>query len=322
MLNIQQVTEAINLYRQNKGFIKKLTRTDHPAIRATEIYLNSLQAHKQLSNQDLFIINRFFIIDHPVQLGKAAYEVWSTINYQNFIKQFSKLSVEPLDSKRNSEKMQEFFHVLSQCYLEDSFTNDCFLALGKLCAEGMLNQEYIDVMRQSAQASFLASCLIEMKRTDTLTTENQNFIISYSGPAMVRVTEILIVLEKKGLLTQKNFDLISAENNLSWLIALEEMPEELITPKTWQGLVNLSKISNEKEFKKDIQNYVKVLKGKLNDEPMQEDSLVNDEVKTQATKATTSQLRHSFFNSLASANSLALQDAETARKMDFESTLM
>lgn len=349
MLDTQQVTEAITLYRQNKGFIKKLTRTDHPAIRATEVYLN-LQARKELTNQDLFNINRFFIIDYPVKPGKAAYKAWFAINYQNFT-ELSKLSMEQLDSKSNAEKMQEFFHVLSQCYLEDSFTNDRFLALSKLCVEGMLNQEYIDAMKQSAQASFLANCLIKMKHTDTLTTENQNFIISYSGPFIISVTDILIVLEKtglntlanrkvladfsmpiplhvaikllekKGLLTQENFDLISVENNLFWLIALEEMPEALITPEVWQGLVDLSKTSNEKEFRKDIQDYVEVLKGKLSGEPMKKDSLLGEEVEIQASKATTSQLRHSFFSSLTPESPLALQDTESVQKMSYESTL-
>lgn len=385
---IQQVTEAINRYRQNKGFIKKLTRTDHPAIRATEIYLNSLQADKELSHQDLFTINHFFIVDHPVKPGKAAYDVWSAMNYQNFCdlnhkrvlqlvellecqipleqlgfatcdkagyekfpEHFSKLSLDQLDSRSNSEKMQDFFHVLSQSYRGESFTSDCFRAISKLCVEGMLSQDYIDAMKQSPQASFLANCLIKMKHTDTLTTENQNFIIAYSGSFIVRVTEILIILEKirlntaanrkfladfslpiplhiaikflekKGLLTQENFDLISAENNLPWLIALEEIPEALITPESWQDLVDLSKTSNEKECRKDVQAYIDALKEKLNEKQMKKDSLASEEVEIQATKATTSELRHSFFNSPASASPLALQDTESAQKMTFGSTL-
>jgi hypothetical protein len=74
MLNIQQVTEVINLYRRNKGFIKKLTRTDHPAILATEEYLRALHLKNDiLSNQNLFDINRFFLLDHPVKPGRASY---------------------------------------------------------------------------------------------------------------------------------------------------------------------------------------------------------------------------------------------------------
>jgi hypothetical protein len=334
MLNIQQVTEAIDLYRRNKGFIKKLTRTDHPAILAAEAYLKLLQLQKVLlSNQDLFNINRFFLLDHPVKPGTPAYAAWLFINYQNFctlnyaqvtkltkllgdpvlIKKagfatcskagyqkfpahFSKLSLGQLDNRSNAEKMQEFFCVLSQCYLDDRFTDDCFLALSKLCVEGMLNQEYINTIKQSVQASFLVESLINLKHTDTLSAENQDFIIAYSGSMIVPVTNILIALDKTGLntltnrkilagfstpiplhriiqilvknelLTQENFDLISAENNLSWLIATEEMPEELITTEIWQGLINLSKNSNENDFRKDIKAYADMLKKKLNDE--------------------------------------------------------
>ncbi|WP_342219378.1 hypothetical protein [Rickettsiella endosymbiont of Miltochrista miniata] len=367
MLNIQQVTEVINHYHQNKGILKKLARTEHPAIRATDEYLKSLKLHKGLlSNQDLFNINRFFLCDHPVKPGKASYEAWYTINYQNFCalnfgqanqlgqllsypvpikyagfatcgkagyqqfpEYFSKLTLEQLDNKSNAEKMQEFFQVLNQCYQENNFTGDCFLALSKLCVEGMLSQEYINAIKSNVQANFLAKCLIKMKHTDTLTPENQAFILAYRGSIIIPVTHILIALDKTGLntlanrkiladfsypialhrtvkllekldlLTQENFDLISSENNLSWLLALEEMPEELITAEVWQGLLNLSENSNENDFRKDIQAYAEVLKKKLNVECMKKDILASeDHIETQAV---TSIARSRFF-SVAPAN--------------------
>ncbi|MEN9450657.1 MAG: hypothetical protein RJA83_1275 [Pseudomonadota bacterium] len=351
MLNIQQVTEAINHYRHNKGILKKIRRTEHPAISATETYLHSLQSNKTLlSNQDLFKINCFFLLDHPVKPGKASYAAWLAINYQNFCalnfgqitrlsqllpdpvpikysgfatcrkagygefpEHFSKLSLEQLDNKSNAEKMQEFFQVLSQGYQENTLTDDRFLALSKLCVEGMLTQEHINAIKSNVQANFLAKCLIKMKHTDTLTPENQAFILAYPGSIIIPVTHILIALdktglntltnrkiladfsypialhrtikclEKNGLLTQENFDLISAEHNLSWLLALEEMPEALITAEVWQGLLNLSENSNENDFRKDIQAYAEVLKKKLNVERMEKDILDSEEhIETQA----------------------------------------
>lgn len=365
MFNIQQVTEAINLYRQNKGFIRKLNRTDHPAIVATEAYLKSLQLHEGLlSNQDLFNINRFFLLNHPVKPGRASYTTWFSINYQNFcalnygsVKKlaellgypvsikyagfatcskagyqkfpdhFSKLTLDQLDNRSNTEKMQEFFQVLRQCYLENNFTDDNFLALSKLCIEGMLTQEYITAIKKSNQANFLAICLIKMKHTNTLTTENQNFIISYPKAITIPVAQILIALDKSGLntltnrkiladfsmpiplyrviklleklalLTQENFDLISAEKNLSWLIALEGIPDELVTPEIWEGLRNFLKNESDSydAFRKDIKEYADMLKKKLNVEQIKNDILASeDPIKIQAVSTSTARSR--FFS--------------------------
>ena len=353
MLNIQQVTEIINHYHHNKGILKKLRRTEHPGIRATDDFLKSLKIHEGLlSNQDLFKINRFFLSDYPVKPGKAS--SWAAINYQNFCalnygqikkltelrkysvpikyagfatcskagyqqfpEHFSKLSLEQLDNISNDEKMQEFFQVLSQSYQENTLTDDRFLALSKLCVEGMLNQAYINVIEQSTQANFLAKCLIKLKHTDTLTVENQNFILTYSGALIIPVTQCLVSLDKAGLntlinrmilarfsfpiplyrtikvleknrrLTQENFDFISAEENIAWLCALEEMPEALITPEIWQGLVNLSTNTNENDFRKDIQDYAEMIKRKLNVEQIEKDILASEEhIETQATAST------------------------------------
>jgi hypothetical protein len=379
MLNIQQVTEVINTYRRTKGIIKKLTRTDHPALCATEAYLNSLQhPNDLLSNQDLFNINRFFLLDHPVKPGKAAsYAAWFTLNYQNFCvlnydrvtqlselqgypvaiehagfatcsktgyqnfpEHFSKLSLEQLDNRSNAEKMQEFFNVLSQVYQYSSFTDDCFLALTKLCIEGLIDQACIEDLIRSTHADELAKSLIKLKHTDTLTTENQNFIMFYSGSFIIPITEMLIsfekanlntlpnreilasfpfpaalqrtikLLEKMDLLTQENFDLIQSETNRSWLLALEEIPEELITAEIWQSLLTVSKTSHGNECRKDIKDYVVLLKKKLNAEQIKKDILASPEpVKTQATPA--------HFFSVTPANLAAPSAGDVAPKVSF-----
>ncbi|MGC1853992.1 MAG: hypothetical protein WA659_01240 [Candidatus Aquirickettsiella sp.] len=372
MPNIQQVNEVINRYRRNKGIMKKITRTDHPAIQATEVYLKSLQRDKDfLSSQDLFKINRFFVFDHRVKPGTASYEAWYAINYQNFCglnreqanqltkllghplpmeysgfatcskagyqqfpECFSKLTLLELDNSSNAKKMQEFFQVLSQAYQENSLTGDSFLALSKLCVEGMLSQENVAHIKQSTHANFLAKCLIRMKHSDTLTEENRQFILSYSGSFVITVTQSLIFLdktglntlnnrkilsdfsfpiplhralrflEKKGLLTQASFDLISAENNISWLLALEEMPEELITTEIWEGLVNLSKTSHENDFSKDIKDYAEVIKRKLH-VVIEKDRLASeDQIETQAVISTSS-ARARFFSVTSALTQLA-----------------
>ena len=242
MPNIQQVNEVINRYRRNKGIMKKITRTDHPAIQATEVCLKSLQRDKDfLSSQDLFKINRFFVFDHRVKPGTASYQAWYAINYQNFCdlnrdqanhltkllghplpmkysgfatcskagyqqfpEHFSKLTLQQLDNRSNAEKMQEFFQVLSQAYQENSLTDDSFLALSKLCVEGMLSQENVAHIRQSTHANFLAKCLISLKHSDILTEENRQFILTYSGSFIITVTQSLILLDKAGLNTLAN----------------------------------------------------------------------------------------------------------------------
>jgi hypothetical protein len=278
-----------------------------------------------------------------VPIKYAGFTTCSKAGYQNFPEHFSKLMLEQLDNKSNVEKMQEFFQVLSQSYQDINFTDDRFIALSKLCIEGMLSQDYVNVIKQSGQANFLAKCLIKMKHTDTLTTENKNFIISYPGSLIIPVSHILIALdkaglntlanreslasfpmplplhrtikalEKKGLLTQENFDLISAENNLSWLLALEEMPEALITADIWQGLVNLSKNSNENDFKKDIKDYAEMLKNKLNVEQIKKDILASKEhIETQAV---TSIARPRFFS--VTPTSLTPSAADEVPKVNF-----
>lgn len=344
MLNIQQVTEAIHRYRRDKGILKKLRRSDHPAILATEAHLQSLQRDEVvLFNQDLFTINRFFVHEYPVKPGTAAYAAWYAINYQNFCAlnydqvtrltqllsfpvplkyagfttcakagyqqfptHFSKLTREHLDKKSNTEKMQKYFQVLSKAYQQSSFSDDHFLAFSKLCVEGMLNQDYIDIIQKSSQANFLAKCLIRMKHTDALTSENQQFLIAYSGTFIIPVTQMLIALDKAGLntsinrqivadfsnplplqrafkyleraelLTQEYFDLISAEENLSWLFSLEEMPEDLITAEVWQGLVKLLENSNENDFRRDFKEYAQMLKKQLNRQQRGKDALVSE----------------------------------------------
>jgi hypothetical protein len=146
-----------------------------------------------------------------------------------------------------------------------------------------------------------------MKHTGTLTAENQQFISAYSGALIIPVTHMLIALEKAGLntltnrqslanfssplplhrafeflekidfLTQENFAVISTEDNLSWLLALEEMPKDLITAEIWQSLLNLLKTSNENDFKKDVKDYAEMLKKKLNVEQTEKGSLVSKE---------------------------------------------
>lgn len=373
MLTILQVTDVINLYHHNKGILKKLRRTEHPAIRATDEYLKSLKIHKGLlSNQDLFKINRFFLSDHPVKPGKASYMAWAAINYQNFCtlnyvqithlsrllthavptkhagfatcskagyqhfsEHFSKLTLEQLDNRSNAEKMQEFFQVLSRMYqkiklhdkkeinLSDEnvqdiiFNEDHFLALSKLCVEGMLTEVYINAILKSNHANILAISLIYLKRKDSLNLENQQFIFAYSGmiipmthslvalkkaglntlgnreilanlPFPVPLHRTIKCLEKKELLTQANFDFISAENNLSWLIALEEMPDELITAEIWKDLLNLSKKTNiENELRKDIKEYAEQLRKKLNIDYIEKDILACEEqIETQAKSST------------------------------------
>ncbi|MEN9916649.1 MAG: hypothetical protein RLY40_581 [Pseudomonadota bacterium] len=361
MLDIQQVTEAINLYRRNKGFIKKLTRSEHPAITATAAYIATLRLHKKiLSSEDLFTINRFFLLEHPVHPGKAAYKAWLDINYhyfcvlnhaqtlhlarllkspvpikyagfatcsqagyQQFPEHFSKLMREQLDKKSNGEKMWEFFQVLSVAYQQNDFTEEYFPAFSKLCVEGMLNQHNIRIIQQSKQASLLAECLIKLKHTDTLTAENQLFISTYSQLFLIQVTQMLIVLDIAGLntltnreilasfphplplrraiawlekinaLTQENFDVISAEANLSWLLALEEMPEALITEKTWQGLLNLSKKGEESEVRKNVKDYAELLK-KQHREQIGNGILPNNKVIETQTIASTSAVANFF----------------------------
>lgn len=376
MLNIQHVTEVINHYHRNKGILKKIRRTEHPAIRATDEYLKSLKMHKDLlSNQDLFNINRIFLSDYPVTPGKASYVAWAHINYQNFCAlnvgqvsrlaklrshpiptkysgfatcskagyqqfpgHFSSLSIEQLDKRSNAEKMLEYFQLLNRVYqkiklndngtqdinLENTdadeiiFNEDRFIALSKLCVEGMLTQTHIDAILQSNHANFLAKSLIYLKHTDTLTLENQQFILTYSGALIIPVTHILVnldkaglntlanreifakfsipyplhriikCLEKIGILTQENFMLISAEKNLTWLLALEEMPEELITPEIWQELIHLSKICSENELRKNIKDYAELLKKKLNIEQIEKDILASEEqIETQVMTSST-----------------------------------
>lgn len=94
--------------------------------------------------------------------------------------------------------------------------------------------------------------------------------------------------------------MISAENNLYWLLALEEMPGELITAEVWEDLVNLSKTSNENDFRKDIKDYVEMIKKKLTVE-IEKDMLASEEqIETQAAISTSS-ARARFF-SVTSAN--------------------
>lgn len=95
-------------------------------------------------------------------------------------------------------------------------------------------------------------------------------------PFPVPLHRTINCLDKKELLTQENFDFISAENNLSWLIALEEMPDELITAEIWQDLLNLSKKTNiENELRKDIKEYAEQLRKKLNIDHVEKDILVS-----------------------------------------------
>lgn len=381
MLNIQQVTEVINTYRRTKGIIKKLTRSDHPAILATEVYLNSLQPQDDiLSNQDLFNINRFFINEYPVKPGKAAYSAWFAINYQifcalnysqvmklaelqghavpldcagfatcrkagykNFPGHFSKLALEQLDDRSNAEKMQEFFYVLRQVYPHSSFTDINFIGLSKLCIEGLIDPMYIEDFLRSIHADELAKSLIKLKYTDTLTTENQNFILFYSGSFIIPITSMLIaldkanlntlanreilasfpfpltlkhtikLLEKMELLTQENFDFIQSETNRSWLSALEEMPEELITTEIWQGLINLSKTSHANDFRKAIKDYAEVIKKKLNLEIAKDILASEDQIETQASSSTA---RARFF-SVTPVNLISLAE-EAAEPVSFK----
>lgn len=312
MLNIQDVTNAIRHYRRNKSFIKKLTRTDHPAIGATEAYLNSLpdRGNNLFSNQNLFTLNRFFVLDHPVKPGHAAYKAWVSINYQNFSGLNEVKATQLL--RNNPERMQEFFQVLAQAYSETNLTEDVFIALCKLCVEGMLSQDYVNAIKRSQQANCLAESLITLKDSGSLTAENQNFIVAYSELPNLPVTPLFLLtpmlialdkaglntcpnreilgnfshpfplhgalrcIEKIGLLTQENFNFISAENNLFWLLALKEMPEELITVDVWEGLVGLSKTSNETNFSKDIKDYARSLeKRRLKAEGTEKDTLAS-----------------------------------------------
>jgi hypothetical protein len=272
MPNIQHVTDAINHYRGNKSFIKKLMRTDHLAIHATEAYLNALPASTSLSNFDLFCINHFFLRDHPIKPKGAAYKAWLAINYQNFC-DLNFVQATQFDKSKKGQ-MLEFFNVLSLAYQQKNLTEDRFLAFSQLGA------------------------------ADALSAENQDFIMTYSGRLIIPITSLLIALDKAGLntltnreilgkldfptplshaiqlleklepLTQENFDFISAKDNLAWVTALEEMPESLMTAEVWPDLVSLSQTSPERDFRKDIKDYVDALKKKLKSDQIEEASLV------------------------------------------------
>ena len=273
-MNIQHVTDAIQHYRRNKGFIKKLTRTDHLAIRATEAYLNTLQTTTGLSNLDLFNINRFFLQDHPVKPGHASYEVWLAINYQNFC-DLNFVQATQFDKSKKGQ-MLEFFKVLSLGYQQDNLTEDCFLAFSQLCAADTFsaeNQDFI-ITYSGLLIIPITSLLIALDKTGLNTLTHREILANFPFPvALNRITQCL---EKLNLLTQENFDLISSENNLAWVIALEEIPESLITAEVWHDLVSLSKTSHERDFRKEIKDYVDALKKKLNSEEIEEVSLVSE----------------------------------------------
>lgn len=331
MLNIQQVTDAIHGYHRNKGFIKRIIKSSHSAIRATESYLQSLQENKGLiSEQDLFSINRFFLLDHPVQSGTAAYKAWRLINYhyfcdlnavrvtqltqllkhsvplkyagfatcskagyQNFPKNFSKLMLAQLDSGSNAEKMDDFFKVLSAAYQQHHFTKECFVALSKLSVEGMLNPDTVNLIRENKHAHLLAECLILMKHNDILTADNQQRLIDFAY--LQPLYRTMIGLERIGILTQENFSVISADNNHPWLLALEEMPEDFMTPGIWEGLLSLLKNSDISDFKTDIKAYAEMLRQGFIGEPMEEMSLekmqlVNEKGQARSSLASTSRL--------------------------------
>ncbi|TLY47328.1 MAG: hypothetical protein E6K54_06855 [Gammaproteobacteria bacterium] len=326
MLSIQHLTDAINFYHRHKGLIKKITGSKHAAILATETYLQSLQPDRNLiSNQDLLTINRFFLFDHPVQPGKAAYETWLFINYhyfcdlnfaqvdqlaqllncsvplkhagfatcseagyQKFPENFSKLTLEQLDNRSNAEKMREFFNVLSAAYQHNNFSEDGFVALSKLCVQGMLNQDIINLILQNKQANFLAECMIMMKHSDILTPKNQQILIDF--PYLQRLLRTMLCLEKIGLLTPENFAEISGDNNHAWLLALEEMPEALITPEIWQGLLNLLKNSHISDFKNDIKEYAEMLMQEANVEQKEKVSLISEEAQATQSRPSTSRL--------------------------------
>lgn len=294
MLNIQHVTDAIHHYHRNKGFIKRILNSSHLAIRATETYLQALQKNKDLiSDADLLTINRFFLLDHPVQPGKAAYETWRFINYHYFCdlnavsiaqlaplthcdnasvqrspEDFSKLALAQLDKRSNAKKMREFFKVLRLAYQQNNLTEDGFVALSKLCIEEMLSQDYANLIQQNKQANFLAECLIMMKHHDILTHDNQQTLIDFAYLQPLHRT--MVCLARIGILTQKNFSVISADNNHQWLLALEEMPEDLITPGVWEGLLNLLRNNGITDFKKDIEAYTEMLRQDITGEQMEE----------------------------------------------------
>lgn len=336
MLDIQKVNDTITLYRRNKGFIKKLIRSDHSAILATEAYLKSLQNNTLLSHQDLFSINRFFLLDHPIKSATAAYTAWLTINYlyfcelnsvqvhklaqllqtmvplkyagfttcskagyQKFPENFSKLTLEQLDNRKNSDKMAEFFKVSSKAFQQNKCTEDGFVALSKLCVEGMLNQANVDHIQQSSHPKLLAECLILMKHSNILTPENQQIVIGF--PYLQQLQHTMICLEKIGLLTQEDFAMISKENNHPWLLALEEMPKELVSTRIWEGLVNLLKNSDINDFKTDIKAYADMLKQDVTIEQMEKISLADEDI-AKKIQATSSQVSTSRLFSVSPAN--------------------
>lgn len=326
MLSIQHLTDAINFYHRHKGLIKKITGSKHSAILATETYLKSLQPDTNLiSTQDLLTINRFFLFDHPVQPGKAAYETWLYINYhyfcdlnfaqvdqlaqllngsvplkragfatcneagyQKFPENFSKLTLEQLDNRSNAEKMREFFNVLSVAYQHNNFSEDGFVALSKLCVQGMLNQDIINFIMQNKQPNLFAECMIMMKHSDILTPENQQILIDF--PYLQASLRAMLCLDKIGLLTPENFAEISGDNYHAWLLALEEMPEDLITPEVWRGLLNLLKNSDISDFKNDIKEYAEMLMQEVNVEQMEKVSLISEEAQATQSRPSTSRL--------------------------------
>ena len=295
MLNIQKVIDVINHYHRNKGFIKKITRSSHPAIQATETYLQSLQAEQPervlMSDQDLFIINGFFLVDYPVQTRKAAYKAWCAINYHSLGQGDSVQNIQQasLDKHSNTKKMMdEFFKVCRDAYQHNNLTEEGFVALRQLCAEGMLTTDLVNLVHHSQQAALLVDCFILLIRNNLLTPQNQQMVVEF--PFLQQLQHTMICLEKIGLLTQKNFATISAESNQIWLLALAEMPEDLFTAEVWEGLLNLLRNADVRNFKTDVNKYVQLLKEERAENSTKKISFIDEKIQSSANLASSTRL--------------------------------
>lgn len=180
-------------------------------------------------------------------------------------------------------------------FLKKQLSENNFINLSRLWIEEILSHDHFNAILSSDNAYFLVAALIHLKKGNALTAENTSFIFSYKTLLACPLACILLYLDQQQLntpenrshlrrssdrlipllyaiellikaecFTQENFELIQADDKKDWLYTLWVVPVDLIDDEVWRRLVNLSITSNKKEFKKDIEAYIQILKFEKN----------------------------------------------------------